>query len=96
MITAANVVRGGPAIVRAKPHLADKIAGEILKVGRAHYATAECRNVAIGHAIIAFSEFYDLLRKPAPVLGFVRRQLKNSRPATRKKAKRFLKRFQSS
>ncbi len=91
MITAANVIRGGAGIARAKPQLADRVAQAILGVGRAHYATAECRNVAIGHALTALTEFFDLVRDPAPVLRFARRQLDNPRPATRKKALRFLK-----
>ena len=56
MITAANVIRGGARIGQAKPHLADRIAAEVLKVSRARYQTAECRNVAIGHAILALGD----------------------------------------
>jgi len=92
MITAANVIRGGSRIARAKPNLADRIAREVLKVARARYQTPECRNVAIGHAVLALAEFIDLIRDSAPVLRFVRKQLKNPRPATRRKAERFLKR----
>lgn len=92
MITAANVIGNAPRIARAKPYLADRIAAEVLKVGRARYKTAECRNVAIGHALLALGSFFDLLRQRAPVLRFARRQVKNSRPATRKKAEQLLKR----
>ncbi len=95
MITAANVIRAGPRIARAKPHLADRIAAEVLKVGRARYQTRECRNVALGHAILALGAMYDLLENRAPVLQFVRRQRHNSRPATRNKAERFLERAQA-
>ena len=91
MITAANVIQGGARIAQAKPHMADRIAAEMLKVGRARYQTAECRNVAIGHAIVALGDILPLLDNPAPVAAFVRRQIRNSRPATRKKAERFLK-----
>ncbi len=92
MITAANVVRGGAQIARAKPHLADRIATEVLKVSTARYQTPECRKVAIGHAILALGDFLDLIQNRAPVLRFVQKQLNNSRPATRKKAEQFLKR----
>jgi hypothetical protein len=91
MITAANVIQGGARIAQAKPHLADRIAAKILKVGRARYKTAECRNVAIGHAIVALGAILPLLRRPAPAVAFVRRQTRNPRPATRKKAEQFLK-----
>jgi hypothetical protein len=91
MITAANVIQGGARIAQARPAMADRIAGEILKVGAARYQTLECRNVAIGHAIIALGAMLPLLRQPAAAVRFVRRQLRNSRPATRKKAEQFLK-----
>ncbi len=92
MITAANVIGGAARIALAKPHLADRIAAEVLKVERARYQTAECRNVAIGHAILSFAAFFGALGAKAPVVKFVQRQLKNSRNATRKKAEQFLKR----
>jgi hypothetical protein len=95
MITAANVIQGGARIARAKPQLADNIAAQVLKVEKANYQTAECRNVAIGHAVTALGEILDLLSEPAPILRFVRRQLKNPRPSTRKKAEQFLKKVQS-
>jgi len=91
MITAANVIQGGARIAQAKPHLADRIAAEVLKVAKAGYRTPECRNVAIGHAILALGDFLPLLRHPERVVQFVRRQTRNSRPATRKKAEHFLK-----
>ena len=45
MITAANAIQGGARVAQAKPHLADRIAAEILKVATARYQTTECRNV---------------------------------------------------
>jgi len=93
MITAANAIRGGARIAQAKPHLADQIAVEILKVATARYQTPECRNVAIGHAILALSAFVRLLRQPTPAVQFVRKQMRNRRPATRSKAAQFLKSY---
>jgi hypothetical protein len=94
MITAANLIQNGAVIAQAKPHLADRIAAQILKVERANYETAECRNVAIGHAVVALGEMLGRLQTPAPALAFVERQLQNSRSATRKKAERCLKTHQ--
>lgn len=91
MITAANVIQGGARITQAKPYLADRIAAEVLKVAKARYQTAECRNVAIGHAILALGGILPLLRHSAPAVRFVRKQTKNSRSATRRKAQQFLK-----
>lgn len=93
MITAANVIGGAAKIARARPEWADRIAAEILKVRRARYQTDECRNVAIGHAVKALGEVYPLLKNPKPVRRFVSAQRQNSRPATRKKAEWFARRF---
>jgi len=92
MITAANVIGSAAKIAAAKPELADKIARALLKVERAEYQTAECRNVALGHAIEAFDQFFDQLKAKQAVLAFVRRQRSNHRSAVRKKAAAFLKR----
>ncbi len=91
LIGAANVIVAAAQVAMAKPHLADRIAGEILKVEGAGYRTAECRNVAIGHAIRSLDQFFPQIRDRRPVLEFVARQLDNRRPATRHKAERFLK-----
>jgi hypothetical protein len=90
MITAASTIGGLAKIAVAKPGLADLIAREILKVQEAHYQTAECRNVAIGHAVDAFDRCFDQIQKKTAVVAFVREQLKNTRPAVRKRAAAFL------
>jgi hypothetical protein len=92
MIGAANTIAAGADIALAQPRLADRISRELLKVETATYATPECRNVAAGHAIRALGRFFELLRRRAPVLAFVRRQLNNPRQATRRHAERFLRR----
>ena len=96
MIGAANAIAAAASIALAKPHLADRIVKEILKVERASYATPECRNVAIGHAIKAFDRLLGHVKNRRPVLAFVTRQLDNPRPATSKKAGTFLKRWATS
>jgi len=93
MITAANVVGAAGKIALAKPHLADQIARALLQVEAATYQTKECRNVVTGHAIESFDLFFVHLKKPQPVVEFVKRQLNNRRDAVKKKAARFLKRY---
>jgi hypothetical protein len=90
LIAAANTIQGAAAIARAKPYLAEEIAKAILAVEEARYATRECRNVAIGHAISALDEFFPSLHDRHEVLSFVRRQKKNPRRATSNKARKFL------
>ena len=93
MITAANIIAGTATIALARPDLADRITRAVLKVERANYRTAECRNVAIGHAVESFNRFFGLLsaKEKAAVIRFVRRQLANRRNAVRTKAAAFLK-----
>jgi hypothetical protein len=91
MITAANVIGGAGKIAQAKPQLAERIARAVLQVEAANYQTEECRNVAIGHAIESLDLFFEHLKKPQPVIEFVKRQLNNRRNAVQRKAARFLK-----
>jgi hypothetical protein len=93
LIDAGNTMRGAAAIGAAKPYLADGIARHILQVERATYATPECRNVAIGHAIDALSRLFPMIAGKHAVQRFVTRQTDNTRAATRKRAERFLRKW---
>ena len=93
MITAANVIGGAGKIAQAKPYLAEKIARAVLRVESAKYQTTECRNVVIGHAIKSLDLFFRRLKQPGPVVEFVKRQLNNRRPAVKKHAAKFLKKY---
>jgi hypothetical protein len=95
LIDAANTIRAAAAVATAKPYLAGRIAHAILQVESANYQTDECRRVAAGHAIVAFTRLMPLLDDKGPVERFVTRQLESSRAATRKKAQAFLRRFHS-
>jgi hypothetical protein len=57
-----------------------------------HAPSPECRNVAIGQAIDAFDQIYDVIANKQAVLQFVKRQRKNARTAVVRKAEKFLKR----
>lgn len=96
LITAANAIRGAAAIASAKPHLAGEIARRILAVEGATYATPECRNVAIGHALTALGEIGPALPDPSAVRRLAARQTANPRPATRRKAEQLARRFTKS
>jgi hypothetical protein len=97
MITAANIIGGSVTIARSKPTLIDPMAREILKVEKAQFQlkgspSPECRNVAIGHAIDALDKLYDRIEDKAAILGFVKRQLKNTRKPVVKKSEQFIRR----
>ena len=91
MISAANAIRGAAIIGVAKPYLVKRIVQRIMRVERAKYATPECRNVAIGHALSALIVLADRLPDPRAARLFAARQLGNPRPATSSKARKFLK-----
>lgn len=93
MITAANTIIGAAHIAQARPEWGDPIIAAILGVTRARYQTTECRHIAIGHALLALESLGRAVMVRPDVLRFVRRQLKNPRPATRRKAERFLHRI---
>jgi hypothetical protein len=91
MVDAANTIRGATAIALAKPHLADRIARAICSVERARYDKPECRNVALGHAILGLQKIFAILHDQRAAELFVRRQRRNPRKATRAKARNFAK-----
>ena len=90
MITAANTIKAAVVIAANKHNLIEKIAEEILKVEEADYETAECNNIVIGQAIACLGVLFPQLKNKKPVFEFVKRQLKNKRLATRKKAETFI------
>lgn len=94
LIAAANVVKAAARIALAKPELADRIAGDLLKVEEATYQTAACRDIALGHAIDSLDRFFDRLEDKQPVEEFIRRQQENPRNATRRRAEAFVKKHQ--
>lgn len=94
LITAAHVVGNSWKIAKAKPGLGSRITSELLKVEKIPLPTEECRNILKGHAILSFSEYFDQIKEKGKVKSFARRELKNTRNATRSKAEKFLKKFE--
>lgn len=94
MITATNTIKAANKIAGIKHDLAEKIAEEILSVENAVYETTECNNIVIGQAIATLNNLFPQLKSKKPVFEFVQRQLKNKRPATKKKAESFIRKNQ--
>jgi hypothetical protein len=93
LITSANTIESAATIALAKPKLLERIKKELLKAETAIYQTAECRNVALGHVINSFDQFYDKIKDKEPVIAMITRQLENTRSGTSKKAAKFLKKY---
>lgn len=95
MITAGHVIDNSGKIVMAKPYFNDKITNRLLKVEKIS-RDQECQNILLGKTILAFNSYFDQIKEAnkTKVISFVRRQLNNTRPATRKKAEIFLKKVE--
>jgi len=92
MITAAHAIAALGRIAVHKPRVRKEVTAHLLCVENIQ-RNPECRDILIGHTILALTEYIDPLRDKKAVLAFAQRALKNSRPATRKKAEKFLKPF---
>ncbi|MBK8979003.1 MAG: hypothetical protein IPM29_24165 [Planctomycetes bacterium] len=90
LVTAANTIDAAGHIAVAKPYLADRIDVALRTVSRGRYKTPECREVALGAVVDALDRLADLVSDATPLVRFVRRLRESPRPATRKKAERFL------
>lgn len=96
LITAANTIGGAAKIVRAKPHLAERIIRALLQVETAKFQTTECRNVALGHVLKAMELFYPQAGDSQVLIDFARRQIRNRRNAVKQRAGAFLKKHDQS
>lgn len=93
MITANHTITTLANIALTKPEYQKIITNELLKVEHYNYDTGECRNVAIGKVILAIGIYFNQLENKKVVIEFVERQTKNTRNATKSKAKKFLKKL---
>ncbi len=91
MITANHAIGALAAVARERAGVRARIAADLLEVEHYEYATTECRNIAIGKAILALGTFCDSLPDNTHIIDFARRQTGNTRAATRQKAGQFLK-----
>ena len=96
LITANHAIAALSDIALVKHEHRAKITDELLRVEHYNYETDECRNIAIGKATLAISTYFDKLEDKERTIEFVRRQTKNTRNATRKKAEQFLKKYKPS
>jgi len=96
MVTVANVVGNSGKIAKAKPNLTRKITNELLKTENLtikSHLTQECKNIIIGHSLSAFDMYFDQIQNKDEVISFAKRQLSNTRNATRVEAEKFLAKF---
>jgi len=96
MITMGHVIDNSGKIAKAKPYLTEKITSELLKIENIPtkpHLTLECKNILLGKTIQAFNLYFAQIANKSSIVSFVKRQLNNTRKATKAKAERFLKKF---
>src|SRR4030043_1341994 len=93
LITANNATMALAGIAIAKPQYQKQITEELLKVEHYDYDTDEGRNIASGKVIEAIGSYSSQVKDKKAVIAFARRQTKNTRNATKKKAERLLKKL---
>ena len=93
LITAAHVIDSSAKLAKARPALEDRITRELLRVEEIPLPTEECRNILRGKVVSAFSQYFRQSRSSELMLSFAQRLMACPRPATRKKAEQFLKKF---
>lgn len=92
MVTAANTITALGTVALYKTKLRKKISAELVKVDTLPHSL-ECRNILAGHALLAFEKYIDEVEDKKEIKAFAKKQLKNRKNATRKKAERLLKLF---
>lgn len=92
MITAANLVGVSGVIAKVKPELEAKITQKLLGIDQTHHGS-ECKNVLKGHIITTLNTYFTISRDKKKILDFIRKETKNTRPSTRKKAEDFLRKW---
>jgi len=95
LITAAHVVESSPVIIKHKPGLEDQITSTLFSVEFVPLPTAECRDILRSKVILAFSKYANTSKHKNLMLGFAGKLTNKTdiRPATKKKAEAFIKKF---
>jgi len=81
-------------IVKTKPHLQQKITNLLLNIEKT-YPIKERVDLVIGYVIEAFDTYFEDAEDKDKIRNFVTKQVASKSPKTRKKAKEFLKKWES-
>lgn len=92
MINSANIAGLSGIIAQAKPHLQGRITDKLLTIDKTHHSS-ECKNIIKGKAILSFNQYIDEYEDKEKIIRFVKKELNNTRSATRKKAEKILKKW---
>jgi hypothetical protein len=94
MVTVANTVGNSATIVKNKPHLADRIAAELLSeipnLKITPHLTEECKLVIAEKALQAFNTIIKYAENKQAIVDFAKMHQNSSRASLRKEAQNFL------
>lgn len=95
MITAGHVVDNSGKIALAKPQYNEEITKNLLSIDKTS-RDPECTNILIGKTILSFEKYFQQVNPgdKTKIINFVKKHKNNSRSATKKKAEKFLSRFE--
>ena len=92
MVASIYAASNSGKIVRAKPSLETKITSRLLNIDDTHHESGRKDLIKFG-VIEAFSEYYEEAKDRTKIIEFVKEQLENKSPKTRKTAQEFLKKL---
>jgi hypothetical protein len=95
VIVAIYVAGNSAQIVRAKPHLENRITNILLNIDKTHHPAGR-KELIKARAIEAFMEYFAYSKNKVKILEFVTKQKDSKSPKTRKIAKAFLKKWDNS
>jgi hypothetical protein len=93
LVTAAHSVDNLGKIAINKPRYQKEITAKLLEADSTE-RTADCRAILAGKVIVAFTEYFNLMKQDrTAVIAYAERQLNSPRKPTKNKAEAFLKKF---
>lgn len=84
-MAAGHVVKCSSKIVKAKPHLEERITNKLLNIDELH--KGKQKELIKAYAIEAFYDYFNEIKNKEKILDFIREQLESESPKTRKMAK---------
>jgi hypothetical protein len=87
LVTAANILGSSGRIARRRPDMAELITQELLNADRIPLPTPECREVARGKVLAAFTDYFEILKRNRAADDFIARCTQSHRASVKKQAK---------
>jgi hypothetical protein len=92
VVIAAHLAGNSGKIAKVKPELQTRITDRLLSIDETQH-TPEHKNLIKSYAVESLDEYFEEAKDKEKVIEFVKMQVGNKSPRTRKKAKEFLKKM---